>query len=261
METLEMIGILCIAIAVILVLVLLVSKKTLKGTPLANPMMALIVAVILGVVGWFPLGGGDAINELITPEATAYVPYTPTTPTSTYVSATFDITPTAQGNSGFTLDSTHTIFSLPIIAYYDTNVIAESDNTTWVDADMVFTVRPIPWSGADNDDLATIFYEFSDPELTVDTTGTYYVFTKTGGERQITWFAYGSTLEYVSGSHTMLLTDSATIFCNTSLIQDSVSRIENLYDPLTCYVTFYNAARTWSKTYSLNMFLIDQINV
>jgi len=245
---------------IILIIAGIFMKAKVKKVTGVGMFGAIIIGAVLAGAGYY--FGGDAIIENWQsggepPSGGQYIPYTPT---ETIHDAEFTITPTAQGNSGFTIDSAKTIFSCPAIANTTAHTLDEADNTTWVDPDMKFVVVPIAYAGADALDLATCFFEFNDPDALVNTaTSNYYVFTKSGGYRQIEWnvmpaATYGH--QYVSGSQSTLLTTPFTVFCNMSINQDSVSRIENVYDPVTMSLTFHNAANTWSKTYTMSLFLI-----
>ena len=103
------------------------------------------------------------------------------------------------------------------------------------------------------DDLATIYYEVTNPEVTTsDGTDTYKMFTKSSGNRQLIWTGDGT--EYVDGSSTMLMTENVTLLLTLTYSQDSYSRIENTYDPVMTYIKFSNGCG-WSQTYEVDSML------
>lgn len=171
------------------------------------------------------------------------------------VCAEFDITP-AAGNVAV-LNSGKDGFNVPARADQLNHTIIQEDNATaWLAPTFTFTIDPIPFSGADADDLATIYYEVYDPEVTIDTSSdTYKLFTKSGGHRQILWME-GGNVEYVDGSFTMLMTGNLTITLSMTVTQDSFSRMESAFDATTVYVKFSNGCG-WSEIYPVDFFLVD----
>jgi hypothetical protein len=246
----------------VLVLMALVYKKGLKKLgPLNNPVWAFVVGIVLVGAGAM-YGGWDYISDFIEDEApTGGI--TPG-PSSGYQYATWDITPSAIITGGYnvdaTLNSAKTVFTVPAMANLTgaSEVLVELDNTTWENPRMQFVLKPLPWAGADADDLATIYFEVNNPDLTIETstTGNYYLLTKTGGNRQAIWTVSGLT-SYVEGSHTVLLTGNATITLDLTVNQDSAGRIENTYDPITLSITFHNGDWSWSKSYNIDFMLTN----
>jgi hypothetical protein len=246
-------------VGIILAIAAIFMKAKVKKATGLGMFGALIIGIVLAG-GAYYFGAGEALDEWLNP-AQLSLP-SGDDEVEAYQYASFTITPTAQGNSGFTINSDKTQFSLPIWANTSSNIIYESDNTTWVDPDMKFVVKPLAWTGATADDLAIVYFEFNDPNLafTVGSTS-YYAITKTGGNRNIAWQVDDGTqalgVEYVEGSHSMLLTSPCTVYCNLTCSND-LSRIENLYDPLTTSVTFFNADRSWTQSYYIDMFIMHQ---
>jgi hypothetical protein len=253
-----MYGAIIFVVGVILVLLVLFAKQYLKRLgPLKNPMWAFVVGIVLVGAGvtW---GGYDYIADYFETETTP-ASVTPVT-TSAYQYATFDITPSAVTSGGYnvdtTLNSAKTVFTVPAMANQTGHTLTELDNTTWEHPRLSFTLKPQPWAGADADDLATVYYEVNNPDLVIDTstTGNYYMLTKSGGNRQAIWTSSGLT-EYVDGSATILLTGNVTVTLDLTVNQDSCSRIENTYDPITLSITFHNGDWSWSKTYNIDFML------
>ena len=220
-----------------------VSKKI----PKINPFIAVIGGVIILLFG--AVMGGYIENPWPTtePTETSIVGETVSCPT-------FDITPSAGTIT--ILNSAKDGFTVPARANTSAHTLIQEDNSTaWANPTCSFYIQPEPFLGADNDDLATIYYEVYDAEVSVDTsTDSYKLFTKSGGNRQIIWT--GSGTEYVSGSHSMQMTENVTLTLTFTVNQDSMSRIENTYDPVSVYVKFYNNCG-WSETYKVDFLLVD----
>jgi len=266
--TIATLGVILIIAAIALVLIVLLSKKTLKGTFLSNPVMALGVAVVLACLGWY-VGGVTEIQNYITPAA-EYVPYVPTTPATGYGEATFTVTatvPAGMNNPGLTIASGSTEFALPFVARQavtGVDRVNTSTNISWKQPWINFTITPVPWTGATADDLATIYFEVSDPEATVVTDdGDYHVFTLTSGERQIKWRQVGTeTIQYESGSVSTLITTTTRLQLNMTFLHNaSLVHVDDCWStaisPSPITITFHNAANTWSKVYTMNVFCTD----
>jgi hypothetical protein len=260
MDFLTIIAIILFLLGIILILAALFFRQILKEfkvPALKNPIFAIFAGIILVGIGFY----GGAYTEL-----EAWVGGFGTTGTAdvtdAYQYAEFEITPTATITGGYNVDlslnSAKTIFTCPAMANTTAHTLVEIDNTTWENPRMHFVLKPIPWGGADADDLATVYFKVDNPDLTIDTStsGNYYLVTKSGGNRQCIWND-GSTTAYVSGSTTMLLTQSTNVTLDLTINQDSASRIENTYDPVIITFTFYNADWSWSKSYSFSFQLTD----
>jgi hypothetical protein len=219
-----------------------------KKIPKMNPVIAVAGGAILILIG--AVAGGYIPNPFAGDETTTepaqVAPDTVDCPT-------FDITP-ASGTISI-LNSAKDAFSVPAYANTTGHTLIQTDNSTsWANPTCSFYVQPDPFLGADNTDLGTIYYEVYDEEISVDTsTDSYKLFTKTGGNRQVIWT--GSGTEYVEGSHTMTMTENVTLTLTFTVTQDSMSRIEDTYDPLTVYVKFSNGCGDWSEIYAVDFFL------
>jgi hypothetical protein len=169
----------------------------------------------------------------------------------------WDVTPSVALSEG-TLNSAETKFTIGAIANTTAHTITETDNTTWVNPKLQFVCTPeIPDGFTPTaDDLATLYYEVTNPEITTDDgTDTYKLFTKSGGNRQLIWTGDGT--HYVSSHSTLLYTGNVTLSLTLTCNQDSFSRMENTYDPVTVYIKFYNKDSSWSKTYEADFMLIS----
>jgi len=219
-----------------------VSKKMPKVNPILGVVGGAFIILIGGIAGGYipnPFAGEEA------PSATVG---------DTVECATFDITP-SEGSVAV-LNSAKDGFTVPARANQSANTLIQEDNTTaWANPTCSFSIAPEPYLGADNDDLATVYYEVYDAEISVDTsTDSYKLFSKSGGNRQVTWT--GSGTEYVDGSHTMQMTGNVSLTLTFTVTQDSMSRIESTYDPVSVYIKFYNNCG-WYDTYKVDFLLVD----
>lgn len=218
-----------------------------KKMPKMSPVLAGLIGV--GLIGFGAIGVGYMDNPF---EATPEAQIADTTDITDC--ASFQITPSVSSSEA-TLNSDETQFTVGARANTTAHTITETDNTTWVNPVLQFVVKPQAYAGADADNLATIYYEVVNPEITTtDGTDTYKLFTKSSGKRQLIWT--GDSTEYVSGSSTMLLTENLTLTLTMTCSQDSFSRIENTYDPVTISVRFYNNCG-WTQTYQVDLMLIE----
>lgn len=249
-----LIAIILFFLGIILVIGALFFRQILKEfkiPALKNPIFAIFAGIILIAIGFWG-GAYTEVEAWVGGFGTAAAD----DETAAYDYASFEITPTAvvtSYNPDLSLNSAKTIFTCPAMANTTAHTLVEIDNTTWENPRMHFVLKPIPWGGADADDLATVYFKVDNPDLTIDTStsGNYYLVTKSGGNRQCIWND-GSTTNYVSGSTTMLLTQSTNVTLDLTINQDSASRIENTYDPVSVTFTFYNADWSWSKSYTFS---------
>jgi len=226
--------------------ILLISPVIKIGKfPKINPIIAVIGGAFVILIGG--IAGGYIPNPFVAEEQTVV--------DEAYDCATFDITPSA--GTVTVLNSAKDGFTVPARANQTAHTLIQEDNSTaWANPTATFYIEPEAWLGADNDDLASIYYEVYDAEIAVDTsTDSYKLFTKTGGNRQVIWT--GSGTEYVEGSCTLGMTSNVTLTLTFTVTQDSMSRIENTYDPVTVKVRFYNACGTWSEIYDVDFLLVD----
>ena len=171
--------------------------------------------------------------------------------------ATFEITP--SGTTIAVLNAEKTGFICSAYANTTAHTLKRNDNsTTWANPVCTFGVVPVPPSGSFNANTGcTIFYEVSSPDISIDISsgGSYKLFTLSGGNRQLIW-TDGSKTDYVTGSIPMLQTNTGTTLTLTFTVnQDSMSRIENTYSPITVYITFSNGCG-WSEIYKVNFMLL-----
>jgi len=258
MDNMTMLGVALVCIGIVAVVYsLLKAKKPMQG--LMKPIA--ILGIVGALVGWFGLGAQAGFEELISGTTTPPASYTPTTPATSYEYASFDITP-AAGNTGLNISADLHTFSLAYKAWqgsYDT--IQSTQNGTQKKAGINFTIMPVPWAGATTEDLATIYFEVTNPDQTVDvasTGSTYYMFTKSGSYRQVIWKTMGTNVvNYVEGSTSMELTGNATLWLHFTHNSDSLSRVESSYSPITIYITLHNGDNSWSEDYELDYFAIS----
>lgn len=226
--------------------VLLISPwiRVSKKMPKMNPFVGVIGGALIIMIGG--IAGGYIPNPFVAEE-------TPQATITTIECPTFDVTPSA-GTIAL-LNSAKDGFTIPARANTTAYTLIQEDNATaWANPTCTFDIVPEPYLGADNDDLATIYYEVYDAEIAVDTsTDSYKLFTKTGGNRQVIWTGDGT--KYVDGSSTMQMTGNVTLTLTFTVTQDSMSRIENTYDPVSVYVKFSNKCG-WSETYKVDFILV-----
>jgi hypothetical protein len=254
--TTMLIGIFCLIGGIYLIIALTGKTKT----PTANrPLMGIAAAGLL-VIGAFTTGliGADTTTDDTT--ETVSVVYTP--PTTTYTEPTFEITPSAVTTAGtynaFTsLNSAETQFTVPAWANTTGHTILEIDNTTWLDPRVQFIIMPIPPSGSDADQLATLWFDVANYDATIDadTAVSQRLITKTSGQYQVIW-SEGSNQWFIDGSKTLLMTGNATLTCDFDVNQAGMSYMET-NDPIALTITFRNNDWTWSKSYTCN-FVVQQ---
>lgn len=164
--------------------------------------------------------------------------------------ATFEITPT--GGTTCLLKSDKNGFTVPAYANKTGHTLIQTDNSTaWTNPVATFEIEPVMFKDATNKDLAYLEYSVYNPDITIDTTtDSYYLFTKTDGNRQIVWNDSGS-VDYVSGSTQLGMTDNVTLVLTFTVNQGSMSRIENTYSSVKVQVKFSNGQR-WSKVYDVD---------
>lgn len=224
-----------------------------KGVPKIHPLLGVILAVVLvglgaSIGGWVDLGLDDTQGTIVN------IGDDP-------LDIEWEITPSAVTTGSYCsdtqLNSAETIFTVPAMANTTAHIVNETDNTSWNDPRLQFEVNPVAPQGATADDLATLKYRVKNPDVTIDSSSdTYYLFTKSGGQRQLKW-VIGSSTDYVTGSKTMLLTGNETIYLDLDVNSDSFSRMSNTFDPVTVVIEFYDDSG-FSETYSVNFQLTDQ---
>lgn len=237
------------AILVLVGLIFLLDGLFKTNKIIKNRTWSIIIGGVLIAVGFFGTGFGDMFQTWTAPDVID--------DDDVVECVTFDITPSVSA-SGATLGSSETQFTVPAMANTTSHVVYETDNTTWVNPAFSFLVRPIVPAGMTADDLGTIYYEVTNPELTTDDgTDTYKLFTKSSGNRQLIWTGDGT--QYVEGTSTMLMTENVTLLLTMTCSSDSFSRVENTFDPITAYIKFSNGCG-WSQTYMVDFELISQFN-
>jgi len=247
MEGLDIILVL-LGIALALAGLGVIKKFKLKNYKIA----AILVGIILVGIGWF--GSANIADQFSV--STGQISTTPVITDN--IAATFLITPGATTNC--VLNAEKSGFMVAATANTTAHTLKRSDNSTsWAAPVVTFGIVPIPPSGTfDSTTGCTIYYSVSPADISVDISsgGNYKMFTLSGGNRQLIW-ADGSALTYVTGSKSILLTNASTSFTLTFTVnQDSMSRIENTYSPLSVYVTFSNGAG-WSQVYKVDFMLLN----
>jgi hypothetical protein len=228
-----------------------------------NPVLGAIVGVLLIVPGFIwgimpnfptqPLQQGQTI-VVQQPSGTT------TTPT-TLPPATFTVDPSLSTGAwdvcGGTCVSTaawnaaETIYTVPLtINYVSASVSRFARNYTAVN----FTLTPVAVAGADNTDLATIYFEseyamkFSgEPVLLADGNDVYFAnwsHCESGGQK----YRY-------SGSLSTLFTSSEVLQCVYKLdttVDDGVAEeMATVGDSVSWAITFHNSDWSWSQTYTI----------
>lgn len=225
-----------------------------------NPWTAIIVVAVLfagslfGIFYMYPPGSGDVNVEVETPPAGETILQYPE----------FTVTPSAVITGGYNVDTTlntaKTMFTVPGLAWTTSNALKELDNTTWEDPRLSFDIIPVPYAGADADDLATIYFEVSNYDARIEADDdNYRLITKSSGEYQVIW-TEGSNTWYVEGSKTMLLTGNETITLDFDVNQGGMSRMD-VNDPIDLTITFHNGDWSWSKSYTTSFEVQQQVAV
>jgi len=228
-------------------------KGIFKGS--SQPIVAAIgvIAVVLGIV-WAVM---PTIQEYTDLGAQTIIIDTTGDTTAQY--ASWEITP-SETMADVTLNSAKTGFTVPAHANQTNHTLNTAANTTDLSGIVEFHFHcvPQPYASATQDDLATIYYEVLDAEINVDTSSdSYKLITKSGGNRQAYWNSgSNASVDYVDGSSTLLMTSSVDLNLTIDINEDSFSRIENDYDPVTVRVKFYNGGG-WSETYTIDFLLVD----
>lgn len=246
-------GAILVFVGAILFIVAIFAKDKLAGTMLANPWFAVVVAGALVLLGGMPLGGFTQIQDWTEGQTTQVIIETE----DGYQYADFEIDLTVAASEG-TLSSDETTITVPAYGNQSGYTLLQTDNSTaFVDPDLTFVIEPDTWAGATNDDLATIYYEVRNPDLTIDSSDdTYYLITKSGGYRQAIWDEGGQT-NYVSGKSTMGLTSTATVYLNFTINEASFAHMDEVFDPITVYIDFYNGDHSFSQTFKVQFMLTD----
>lgn len=168
--------------------------------------------------------------------------------------ATFSITPSVEAGNG-QLNSDQDTVTVGFYANTTAHTIAENDNTTWVDTNVSFTIRPLPFSGATNDDIAVLYYTVTNPDQTVETANdTRYMVTKSGGNRQLVWTRAGT--DYVSGNVVLGMTATETLYLTIDTAQTDMSYIENELDPQELRIEFSNGCG-WTQPFSVKFVCLN----
>lgn len=250
MEEMTILYLLAFIIGLVFVFAALARKQAgpLKGI---NPVVAGVIGVVLIIPGFYfgvmPYIEVDAEpaepQTIIIDDSGGAVTY-PTFEIQAGVANTTQPCVLSSGDDGFTA---------PYIANTTQHDIYKEDNTSWMDPRIEFSITPIPFAGATQDDLATVYFEFLEPEAEVDaaSSGPYYLFVKTSGKRQIEWRTANAAIGeiiYVSGSDTMLMTGNQTMQLVLETDEGSLSRAQTEYDAITSHVKFTNGAG-WSETF------------
>ena len=223
-----------------------------KGAITIGISLVVAAAVIIGVsvFVYSTFYNIDKVQQIVTPQVIV------TPPSDTVQHPDFDIVPTAQttGYNPFNaLNSEKTRFTVPAWSNQTGHTIVEIDNSTWEDPRMEFVVTPIPFGGADADDLATIYFEVSNYDARIETSSdTYRLLVKDGGNYQVNWSDAGTGTPdlYIEGTSTMLMTGTVTLYLDFDVTGSSFSRMDD-NDGIDMTITFHNADWTWSETYTV----------
>ncbi len=153
------------------------------------------------------------------------------------------------------MDATETILTVPLTVNLGTGSAEFACNYTA----MNFSVTPIPPTGANADDLATIYFE-SDYNMKY---AGEYVLDHDGNEETFdaTWIRCGAdttTWEH-NGQDTMLFTDSAVYQLWYELNSGSTELTEDLQtvgETVSWSATLHNADWSWSQVYTITAIVI-----
>jgi len=248
MTDMMMIGWALVIIGLGLGISILATKKTFGVHP--GIIGIVCAALIIGPIamGWATLpeaeDAGDGTINIINDTGEVQYP-------------TFEITPARSNTTQpAVLKSDETGFTVPYVANTTQHDIYQQDaSTSWYDPEIEFHIVPIPFAGASQDDLATIYYEFLEPDYEVEaaTSGPYFMFVKTSGKRQLDWHVAGGAVnEWVEGTQTMLMTENVTMQCYMEFDEASLSRAQTAYDAMTIHIKFTNGG-SWSETFDVDV--------
>ena len=237
--------ILAVGLIIIGIAVLASGFVKVKGLKKVHPLLAIGGAILFVVAGMW--AGGYIDVDLGTETAEV-----------ANVCADFDITPSVGAGNG-QLNSAEDRITVGYYANTTAHTIAENDNTSWVDTSVTFEIRPEPFTGADADDLATLYYTVTNPDQTVSTaeSSDKYMVTKSSGYRQLVWTGDGTN--YIEGSTTMLMTGNETLYLAIDTAQTDMSYIQNELDSEALIVVFSNGCG-WSETFTVEFTCINQHN-
>ena len=249
MTNIEMMWLLLFLIGIGLAIAVLASRQIpwLKAG-MAKVFVGVVAAAFLvfgGIYGVVPLLPEEEVPVVTIADGIAAVVY-----------PEFDITPTANTASGYnpdtTINSAKTMFTVPAKKNTTGNNICELDGTTWENPRFNFSIVPVPFAGADADDLATCYYTSSNYDAYVYASDqSYRLITKTSGEFQVIWTDEDSNVAYVDGSITNLMTASETITLDFTVNTGGMGRMD-INDPIDITLTFYNGDWSWSKSYTVS---------
>lgn len=180
---------------------------------------------------------------------------------STVSGVKFAVTPVCGSSDSLTstLNSDEDGFTVPALGNWTgtTHTVVQTDNTTYVNPSFKFTIEPVPFTGADADDLATVFVDIIDADhLIQSSTSTYYLISKSGNKRQALVSFNSGSQTYKTGSDTMLMTGQTVLYVNLTLNTDSFGHIDSTFSPETLRIRLYNDAN-WYETYDLDFVLTD----
>lgn len=245
------IGWILVVVGIGLAIGLAATKKTFGVHP------AILGVVIAGLIigpfamGWATLPAGEGGQTDITIVE----------PTRDTVYPTFDIAlAVANTTQPAVLNDGETGYTIPFIANSTQHDIYQSDNVTqWSDPFLQFNIQPVPFAGATQDDLATIYFEVLDPDEEVDaaSSGPYYLFVKSQAKRQLEWRVAGSaTFDWIDGSYTMLMTDNVSLQLYIEADEGSLSRTQTAFSPITTQIKFTNGG-TWSQMVEVDWIMLS----
>lgn len=252
MDTTEIIGIIVFAIGLFILFSIAVKKSSwipVKSAPLAG-VIAVGMIIAGGIYGVMPMLPEDTsegeTTTIIVDDGGGNLQY-----------PEFDITPAAVTTAGTylnetTLNSGKTMFTVPSWGNATGDTLWDITNNTWYDPRCSFQVVPVPFAGANADDLATFYFTVSnyDAVVDIDDAVDQTLITKSSGEYQVIW-TEGSNTWYVEGSKTLLLTGNATMYLDFDVNQAAMAN-SDMNDMIDLTVTFYNADWSWSKSYTVS---------
>ena len=163
-----------------------------------------------------------------------------------------------------TYDEASNLFTVPFRVNDTTNALHEhGDNSTVNDATadpwMNFTIKAVFPDDADDNDLAQINFEITNPTLFAGSDADNYALTYNGDEHEAWWIDNGGINMTVSGDTGGGIEEVMWVNLRLNWYETGLAEATN-FDPLVLNVRFFNNAGTWSETYQIQLICTAHFN-